>query len=220
MMPRFAASLLLVCATALSQTPSSFSLKSFHDPAPGITYFYPSEFTPMTIAPPAKEEGATPHCVRTSFSAGSDPAAGNSAFVFSLIDNACPGVLKDAQQLGSFTRAQILRQMKRYGTPVIMHDPVRYTVAGHPAAVTLASAQATDTQAAGTQTKNGDGTTYAAKACMLAGDPSTGHDSGPKPVVCFDFTTTRRDLLPRLFAFSAQFDGEQLQSLVPGTLLR
>lgn len=217
-MPRFAASLLLVCATALPQTSSPFSLKSFHDPAPGITYFYPGEFTPMMPSPPAKEEGAAPHCVRTSFTGGSDPAAGNSAFVFSLIDNACPGVLKEAQQLGSFTRAQILRQMKRYGTPVIMHEPVRYSIAGHPAAVTLASAQAADTQAAGGQKKNSDGTTYAAKACMLAGN--TGHDSAPKQVVCFDFTTTRRDLLPRLFAFSAQFDGETLQSLVPGTILR
>ena len=220
MMPRFAASLLLICASAFAQTPSTFSLKSFHDSAPGITYFYPGEFKPMMPAPPAKDASASPHCVRTSFSGGSDPAAGNSAFVFSLIDNACPGVLKEAQQLGSFTRVQILRQMKRYGTPVITHEPVRYTIAGHPAAVTLASAQAEDNQEAGTQKKNGDGTTYAAKACMLTGSPSTGHDSAPKQVVCFDFTTTRRDLLPRLFVFSAQFDGESLQSLVPGTILR
>ena len=174
MMPRLAASLLLVCATALPQTSSPFSLKSFHDSAPGISYFYPGEFTPVAPAAPAKTDPASPHCVRTSFSAGSDPAAGNSAFVFSLIDNACPGVLKEAQQLGSFTRAQILRQMKRYGTPVITHDPVRYTVAGHPAAVTLASAQATETQAAVAKTRSGDGTTYAAKACILTGSPTTG----------------------------------------------
>ena len=221
MMPRFAASLLLICASALPQTPSTFSLKSFHDSAPGITYFYPGEFKPMMPASPAKDASASPHCVRTSFSGGSDPAAGNSAFVFSLIDNACPGVLKEAQQLGSFTRVQILRQMKRYGTPVITHEPVRYTVAGHPAAVTLASAQAEDNQEAGTQKKNGDGTTYAAKACILTGSPTTGRrDSDPKQVLCFDFTTTRQDLLPRLAAFSVQFDGETLQSLVPGAILR
>lgn len=220
-MPRFAASLLLVCATALPQTSSSFSLKSFHDPASGAAYFYPGEFMPIAPAAPAKAEAATPHCVRTSFSAGSGPAAGDSAFVFSVIDNACPGVLHDAQQLSSFTKAQILRQMKRYGTPVITHDPVRYTVAGHPAAVTLASAQPAETQAADAKAKNNDKTTYAAKACVLTGSPTTtGHDSGPKQVLCFDFTTTRQDFLPRLSAFSVQFDGEMLQSLVPGTILR
>jgi hypothetical protein len=137
-----------------------------------------------------------------------------------VIDNACPGVLHEAQQLGSFTKTQILRQMKRYGTPVITHDPVRYTVAGHPAAVTLASAQAAESQTAAPKTKRSDGTTYAAKACMLTGTPTTGHESDPKQVLCFDFTTTRQDLLSRLSAFSVQFDGEPLQSLVPGAILR
>ncbi|HEY6374412.1 MAG TPA: hypothetical protein VIX90_02685 [Edaphobacter sp.] len=218
-MSRFAVSLLLVCATALSQTPSSLSLKSFHDATSGVAYFYPGEFMSVAPAAPAKTDAAAPHCVRTSFSAGSSPAIGDSAFVFSVIDNACPGVLKEAQQLGSFTRAQILRQMKRYGTPIITHDPVRYTIAGHPAAVTLASAQATETQAAEAKTK-GDRTTYAAKACVLTGSSTTGHGSDPKQVLCFDFTTTREDILPRLSAFSVQFDGEPLQSLVPGTILR
>jgi hypothetical protein len=217
---RSAASLLLVCATALSQTPSSLALKSFHDASSGVAYFYPGEFMAVAPAAPAKTEDASPHCVRTSFSAGSGPASGDSAFVFSVIDNACPGVLHDAQQLGSFTRTQILRQMKRYGAPVITHDPVRYTVSGHPAAVTLAAAQASEPQNTGAKAKNVEKTTYAAKACILTGPPTTGRQSDPKQVLCFDFTTTREDLLPRLSAFSVQFDGEPLQSLVPGTILR
>jgi hypothetical protein len=218
MMSRFAAFLLLVCATALSQTPSPLSLKSFHDAGSGVAYFYPGEFMPVAPALPAKTDAPTPHCVRTSFSAGSGPEAGDSAFIFSVIDGACPGVLHEAQQLGSFTRAQLLRQMKRYGTPVITHDPVRYAIAGHPAAVTLG--QAVETQTADSKTKSRGKTTYAAKACMLAEVPTSGHGSDPKQVLCFDFTTTRQDILPHLTAFSVQFDGEQLQSLIPGAILR
>jgi hypothetical protein len=220
MMPRFAASLLLICASALPQTPSTFSLKSFHDASSGVAYFYPGEFMPVAPAAPAKTDSASPHCVRTSFSAGSGPSVGDSAFVFSVIDNACPGVLHEAQQLGSFTKTQILRQMKRYGAPVITHDPVRYSIAGHPAAVTLAAAQALETQHTDIKTKSDTKTTYAAKVCMLTGSSTTGHESDPKQVLCFDFTTTREDLLARLSAFSVQFDGEPLQSLVPGAILR
>ncbi len=55
---------------------------------------------------------------------------------------------------------------------------------------------------------------------MLTGSSTTGHVSDPKQVLCFDFTTTREDLLERLTAFSVQFDGEPLQSLVPGAILR
>lgn len=219
MMFRSAAALLLVCATALSQSPSAFTLKSFHDAASGVAYFYPGEFMPVAPAAPAKTDDAAPHCVRTSFSAGSGPAIGDSAFVFSVIDNACPGVLHEAQQLGSFTKTQILRQMKRYGAPVITHDPVRYNIAGHPAAVTLAAAQASETQPTDIKTKSNTKTTYAAKVCMLTGSSTTGH-ADPKQVLCFDFTTTREDLLARLTAFSVQFDGEPLQSLVPGAILR
>ncbi len=217
---RSAAALLLICATGLSQSPSALSLKSFHDATSGVAYFYPGEFMPFAPAAPAKTDAAAPHCVRTTFSAGSGPAIGDSAFVFSVIDNACPGVLHEAQQLGSFTKTQILRQMKRYGAPVITHDPVRYSIAGHPAAVTLAAAQSSETQPAAIKTKTTTKTTYAAKVCMLTGSSTTGHVSDPKQVLCFDFTTTREDLLERLTAFSVQFDGEPLQSLVPGAILR
>ncbi len=153
-------------------------------------------------------------------SAGAAAAAGNSVFVLSSIDDTCPGVLNTAvQKLGSFTREQILRQLKKYGTPEITQEPNRYNIDGHPAAITMASAEAADTPPGKRPT-----TTYAAKACVLGNVPVKGSKSDPAPVTkhvfCFDFTTPHKNLLTQMLAFTIQFDQDQPQPLVPGSILR
>ena len=85
--------LLLLCATAFSQTsdqPASNVPKSFHDPVLNITYFYPGRFIPATPPAPAKpESGAVvaPQCVKSDLSASSLTPVGTSVFVLSTIDN-------------------------------------------------------------------------------------------------------------------------------------
>jgi hypothetical protein len=225
MLLRLTASFLLVfCAFAPTQASAQSAapaLKSFHDQTLGVTYFYPGHFNAVVpLAPPKAsltKADTTPQCVRTSFSAGSSPAMGDSAFVFSTIDGACPGILQQAQQLGSFTKDQILRQLKRYGTPTITRQPSRYTIEGHPAAVTVASA------AGDTKLPNGSLlTTYAVKACMLndrAGAATTKKDDA-RDVLCFDFTTQRRELLTSVLTFVIQADGHPPQSIVPSSTVR
>ncbi len=170
MFPRSAAIFLLLSSvTVLSQTaapPDPHTPKIFQDKDLGVTYSYPGVFTPVTITPAnpgsAATEKSEPQCVRSILSAGSATATSNSIFILSSIDDTCPGVLHAAQQLGAFTREQILRQLKQYGTPVV----------------------------------------------------------ATKHVLCFDFTTQHRDLLPQMLAFTIQFDQRAPQALVPGSVLR
>ena len=164
-------------------------------------------------------EAATPQCARSSLSAGFLHAGGTSVFVLSTIDNSCPGVLRGAQRLEPFTREQILRQLKQYGTPVITQEPRQYNIDGHRAAITMASVE----EAA--QPNKRAVTTYAAKACFLGNIPEkrsgkSGGDSETSHVLCFDFTTPQRDLLPRMLSFTLQFDKDAPQPLVPGNILR
>ncbi len=235
--------LLLLCAVCLSQpatqTPEPPPLKlpkSFHDPLLNITYFYPGRFTavPSEQVPPPEaasqassaQPGAgspTPQCVQSDFSGSSTTAIGNSVFVLSTIGDACPGVLRGATDLGPFTREQILRQLKRYGTPAITQEPSHYVIDGHPAAITLATVQ----QPASTNpnTIMPARITYAAKACWLGNIPvkprKKSEPADPvKHVLCLDFTTQEHDLLSLLFAFSLQFDNHGPQPLVPGSALR
>ncbi len=227
MFPRSAAIFLLLSSvTVLSQTaapPDPHTPKIFQDKDLGVTYSYPGVFTPVTITPAnpgsAATEKSEPQCVRSILSAGSATATSNSIFILSSIDDTCPGVLHAAQQLGAFTREQILRQLKQYGTPVITREPARYNIDGHPAAITIASAQAADTPSGKTPA-----TTYAAKACVLGNVPVKASKSSPavatKHVLCFDFTTQHRDLLPQMLAFTIQFDQRAPQALVPGSVLR
>ena len=223
MLSRYAALLLLLFSTGVSSHTSaqseSHTPKIFRDKALGITYSYPSQFIAENLAAPASAETTAPQCARSTLSAGFTNTMGSTVFVLSTIDNACPGVLNAAQQhLGSFTREQILRQMKQYGTPVITHEPIRYAIDGHPAAITLASAEPDDVQA-GKAPK----TTYAAKACWLREIPLKGKSSSAEAtqrVLCFDFTTQREDLLLSMLAFTVQFEEHPTQSLVPGSVLR
>ncbi|MEO6983543.1 MAG: hypothetical protein ABI072_10575 [Edaphobacter sp.] len=212
--------LLLCCSVAFPQTPASHGPRTFHDSALGITYFFPSRFTQVK-AEPAKSE-AQQECARTSLSGSSVTPVGTSAFVVSTIDKACPAVLQAAtQKLDAFTREQVLRQLKQYGDPVITHDPTRYMVDGHPAAITIASVQQSST---GVNNVIHPKMTYAAKACVLGEVPVKGDKSRlaeeTRHILCFDFTTHQRDLLPLMLAFTMQFDGRSPQPIVPGSVLR
>jgi len=236
MASRFAASLLLLfCATAFSQTPdqpASSAPKSFHDPLLNITYFYPGRFTPAPPEPAAPNPAASsssqpsssPQCVQSTLSASSSAPATTSVFVLSTIDGTCPGILHGAAtDLSAFTREQILRQLKRYGDPVITQEPAHYVIDGHPAALTLASAQ--PAEASGSANITQPKITYAAKACWLGNVPVKSHKRSdpaeqPKHVLCFDFTTNHRDLISLLFAFSIQFDNGTPTPLIPGSTLR
>jgi hypothetical protein len=224
MFSRFAAlTLLLSSVTVVSRSAAQSDTRSpkiFHDQALGITYAYPGAFTPVTITPaaPATAEKAEPECVRSVLSAGAATPRGNSVFVISSIDDTCPQVLNAAQKLGPFTREQILRELKQYGAPEITQGPTRYSIDGHPAAVTLASVQP-DTPSSKTPA-----TTYAAKACVLDSVPVKGDKSSPASpanhVVCFDFTAPQKELLLQTLAFTIQFQQRPPQALVPGTIFR
>jgi hypothetical protein len=240
MVSRSAASLLLlICVTVFSQTPdqpASNLPKSFHDPLLNITYFYPGRFTPAAAEPSAPASSADSSssaqsgnpesnrlCAQSNLSASSVAPVGTSVFVLSTIDGTCPSVLHGAAtDTGAFTREQILRQLKQYGNPVITQEPTHYTIDGHPAVITLASAQA---PASGTAGITPPKVTYAAKACFLGTIPVKPRKRSdpvdqPKHVLCFDFTTQERDLLSLMFGFSIQFDADSPQPLVPGSALR
>jgi hypothetical protein len=215
--------LFLSCIPAISQTAAPadpHAPKIFRDTALGVTYSYPGEFLAEKVVAPVKADPATPRCVQSTLSGGSTTKLGSSVFVLSTMDDACPGVLlKASQQLEAFTKEQILRQLKSYGTPVVTQEPVRYSIDGHPAAITMGSAQPDQPQPGKTPVA-----TYAAKACVLrnvAVKATKSNSAQPvKHVLCFDFTTQQKDLLPLMLGFTIQFDEDKPQSLVPGNILR
>jgi hypothetical protein len=229
MVSRSAASvlLLLLCATALSQTPDqavTTAPKSFHDAVLNITYFYPGRFIPAAPQKPVEASPASPQCVQSELSASSMTPVSNSIFVLSTIDNTCPAILRGAIQLGPFIREQLLRQLKNYGDPVITQEPTHYTVDGHPATIVLASVQAPVVP--GNNSIVMPKITYAAKACILGNIPPTKSRKKPEPgdetkhVLCFDFTTNHKDQLSLMFGFTLNFDDHGPQPLVPGSALR
>ncbi len=224
--------LFLVCASALCQTPSQATepansnlLKSFHDAALNITYFYPGRFTPEPEKDPASGSSTSaasdpPKCARSTLFATSVTPVDTSSFVLSTIDNTCPTVLHGATNLGPFLREQIVRQLKQYGEPTVTQEPTAYAIDGHPAAIVLASVPMPPIP--GNRLPR---TTYAAKACMLGNVPVKPHKRGEKPeptrhVLCFDFTTLHSDVLNILFGFSMQFDNDAPQPMVPGSVMR
>ncbi len=211
--------LTLLLGPLLPQASAQTAQKFFHDPLLSLTYSYPGRFTSEPPPPAAKSTAASPQCVQSTFAASSTTPVGSTAFLLSTIDNTCPPILHAAQQLGRFTKEQVLRQLTRYGTPVLTDDPTSYTIAGHPAALSMAWAQAPDTPSG----KPGV-ITYAAKACVLGNVPPKGNkknlDSPVKHVICFDFTTPQKDLLTLLLGFTIQFDNDPPQALIPGSILR
>jgi hypothetical protein len=186
----------------------------------GVIYAYPGVFTAEKVVAPPKADPAHPRCVESTLTGGATTKLGSSVFVLSTMDDSCPGVLLNAsKQLGAFTKEQILRQLKSYGTPVVTQDPVRYSIDGHPAAITLGSAAPEKAEPGKTLV-----TTYAAKACVLGNVAVKATKTDPaqptKHIFCFDFTTQQRDLLPLILGFTIQFDEGKTQSLVPGNILR
>ena len=219
--------LAVVClAQGASNTPAP-EIRVFHDPALDILFTYPGAFTPVDMsaakAKAADKGGAQAQCVRSILTAGSENKMGASAFVVSGIDAACPGVLKEAEQPDSFTKEQILRQLRRYGNPTLLQEPYRYSIDGRPAAVTLGSATPDVPAAGGAPVV----TTYAAKACFLSEIPashtkssssSAAKESGE--VLCFDFTTQHRELLMQILTFTIKFGDDAPHPVVPGNALR
>jgi hypothetical protein len=213
--------LFLACATTSPQAPGehgSGTLKSFHDDVLNITYFYPAEFVP---APPASTPAlaGTSKCMQPTLFAYSVTPSENSSFALTTIDNTCPEILRGASPPGPFTREQIVRQLKQYGDPTIIQAPTSYTIAGHPASITVASV------AIPANPGKVAPIIYAAKACALGSVPlRTRKKSDPvEPVthiLCFDFTTQNRGMLNQMFSFIIQFENSPLEPMFPGNLIR
>jgi hypothetical protein len=215
---------LLVCASALSQTPAQPNPnvpKSFHDPLLNTTYFYPGRFVPEpTDSGSASSASSTPKCAQSNLFATSISPVDTSSFVLSTIDGTCPSVLHGAVNLGPFIREQILRQLKQYGEPTVTQEATHYTIDGHPAAIVLASVPMPETPE-----NKIPRTTYAAKVCMLGNIPvPPKHRKDPveptRHVLCFDFTTLHSDMLSLMFGFTMQFDNDAPQPVVPGSVIR
>jgi hypothetical protein len=206
-------------AESMAAPPWQSPLVSFHETDFDMTYSYPQRFVPADATVPApttfampKSKPADPPCAQAPLSVGYTDGGGNSVFVVSIIDDACPSVLADAEKLGPFTHAQVLRQLQRYGVPMLTHEATLFSVDGRPAAVSMASAHATETQKGDVLT-----TTYAAKVCLYAERPNGAKHA---PIVCFDFTTQQRDLLPAMLAFPIHFGDHAPHPLVPVSVLR
>jgi hypothetical protein len=211
--------LFLACATTSPQATGehgSGTLKSFHDDVLNITYFYPAEFV---TAPPASTPAlaGTSKCMQPTIFAYSVTPIENSSFALTTIDNTCPEILRGASQPGPFTREQIVRQLKQYGDPTIIQEATSYTIAGHPASITVASVAANPGKVTPI--------IYAAKACALGSVPlRTRKKSDPvEPVthvLCFDFTTQNSGMLNQMFSFTIQFENRPLEPMFPGSHIR
>ena len=213
--------LLLLCVTALPQPPDRSNpdvLKRFHDDALKITYFYPSRFAPLPFPPTTALTSDTRKCVQPTLFANSITPIDTSSFALSTVDNTCPEVLRFATQLGPFIREKILNQLKQYGQPSIIQEPISYTIDGHAAAISLASAIMP--APSGKMAR----TIYAVKACAL-GSVLTKRRKKSEPaapishVLCFDFTTQNSDVLNLMFSFIVQFDDGPPEPMFPGRVL-
>jgi hypothetical protein len=210
--------LFLAYAASLSRAiaPSnSGSMKSFHDDVLNITYFYPATFVP---APPNSTPPDPSKCIKSTLFAYSVTPIESSSFALSTIDDTCPETLRTAMEIGPFTRDQVLRQLKQYGQPKITQEPSRYSIAGHPAAITVASVAIPAVPGKVAQV------IYAAKACAFGNISVKSHRrSDPAEpvthVVCFDFNTQNGGMLAEMFSFIIQFDNAQLQPMFPSNVI-
>jgi hypothetical protein len=196
----------------------SDTIKSFHDDAQNITYFYSAEFVP---APPESSAAPTDasRCIKSTLSASSVTPADTSSFALSTIDSTCPETLNSAIELGSFTRDRILIQLKQYGDPTVVQAPRLYTIAGHPAAVTVASV----TVPAGPSKVAKK--IYGARACALGNIPVKKHKKSDlvdpvTHVVCIDFMTQENGVPAQMFSFMIKFDEGPLAPIFPGNVVR
>jgi hypothetical protein len=222
-MPRYASVFLLFLfsMTALPQAPDRSNpdvLKRFHDDALNITYFYPSRYAQLPFPPTTALTANTRKCVQPTLFANSVTPIDTSSFTLSTVNNTCPDVLSSATQLGPFIRERILNQLKQYGQPGIIREPISYTIDGHAAAITLASVTMPATSAKVART------IYGVKACAL-GTISTKERKKSEPagapshVLCFDFTTQNSDLLNLMLSFVVQFGDGPLEPMFSGKVL-
>jgi len=196
--------------------PNSGSIKSFHDEALNITYFYPATFV---TAPPNSTPVAPLKCIKSTLFVHSVTPVGSSSFALSTIDNTCPQTLRSASELAPFTREQVLRQLKQYGEPEITQEPSRYAIAGHPAAITVALVTIPSAPEKVAQV------IYAARACALGNALVKARKKSDltEPVthvVCFDFTTQNGGMLTEMFSFIIQFGNAPLEPMFPGSVIR
>jgi hypothetical protein len=205
----------LSCATGQA---ASNTIKSFHDDVLNITYFYSADFVRAPSGAPVAP-GDESKCIKPTLIANSDTAGESSSFTLSTIDNTCPELLHRASELQSFTREQALLQLKQYGEPTITQAPVLYTIADHPAAITVASVSIPASPGKIARA------IYAAKVCALGNVPAKAHKkSDPTEpvthVVCIDFTTQDSGLPTQMFSFIIQFDNGPLVPFFPGNVIR
>jgi len=198
---------------AIGQAASDIS--SFHDDALNITYFYSADFVPEPSAAPVAP-GDESKCTKPSIFANS--VADNSSFTLYTIDDTCPELLRRATDLRPFTRERVLVQLKQYGGPMIIQAPLSYAIAGHPAAVAVASATTAAT------TGKVARTIFAAEACALRNIESKKHKKSEPidpvtHVVCIDFTTQESGLPAQMFRFMIQFDNAPLEPFFPGKVI-
>jgi hypothetical protein len=191
-------------------------MKSFHDDALNVTYFYPAEFVP---APSVSTPANPSKCIQSTLFAYSADPGGSSSFALSTIGNTCPGTLRAASELEAFTRAQVLSQLKQYGEPQITQKPFSYAIAGHPAAITMASVATPAAPGKAAQV------VYAAKACALGNAlAKTRKESNPvEPVthvICFDFTTQNGEKLTQMFSFIIQLENASFEPMFAGSVIR
>src|SRR5271169_6927235 len=76
---------------------TSSSMKSFHDDALNVTYFYPADFVP---APSGSTPADPSKCIKSTLFAYSVEPGGSSSFALSTIGNTCPDTLRAASELG------------------------------------------------------------------------------------------------------------------------
>jgi hypothetical protein len=189
---------------------------SFHDDALNITYFYPAHFVQESSGAPVAP-GDESKCIKPSLFANS--AADRSSFTLYTIDDTCPELLHRASDLGLFTRQQVLVRLKQYGVPTIIQAPLSYAIAGHPAAVAIASV--TIAASVGKAAR----TVFAAEACSLGNSESKKHKKSEPldpvtHVVCIDFTTQDSGPSAQMFWFMIQFDNASLEPFFPGSVIR
>jgi hypothetical protein len=212
----FALALVVYGANSPCAIGQAAGVSSFQDDALNITYFYSDHFVQESSGAPVAP-GDEPRCIKPSLFANS--AADGSSFTLYTIDGTCPEVLRRATNLGPFTRERVLVQLKQYGVPTIIQAPLSYAIAGHPAAVAIASV--TIAEGAGKVAR----TIFAAEACSSGNVESKKHKtSEPNDpithVVCIDFMTQGSVSPTQMFWFMIQFDNAPLESFFPGNVIR
>jgi hypothetical protein len=197
---------------------ASATMGSFHDDALDITYFYSGDFVPAPSGAPVSP-GDDSKCIKPTLFAKSVAAGDSSSFTLSTIDNTCPELLREATELGPFTRERVLVQLKQYGVPTIIQASAPYKIAGHSASVAVASV--TTAANAGKVAR----TIFAAKACAFGNIESKKHRKSEPidpvtHVVCIDFTTQDSGLTTQMFWFMIQFENGSLEQFFPGNVIR